>query len=99
MIIKDPDGILSDRGIENYLALLRLIASNYSLLKNNSALISSMKKSRFLIGIKNKDPPHGADVVYQLAVANDIFIIDDTVVGQLFNALGYICYFYDLEPL
>ena len=88
MIIQEPDVMLSDRGVENYLALLRQIASNYMSLKHDSKLVSCMKKSAFLIGIKSKDHSNDTDVAYQLALAKDIYLIDDTVIGQLFNVLG-----------
>ena len=88
MIIKEPDVMLSDHGVENYLALLRQIASNYMSLKHDSKLVSCMKKSAFLIGIKSKDHSNDTDVAYQLVLAKDVYLIDDTVIGQLFNVLG-----------
>ncbi len=92
MIIRDPVDVLAERGVETYLSLLRQIATNFFIIKQNSQLITKMKKSPFLIGIKRKepnvDPSSDSDVTYQLAIAQDIYLIDDTVIGQLFNALG-----------
>ena len=91
MIIHDPNHVMKDQGIENYLGLLRQIAVNYTLCKANTQLISKMKTSPFLIGIKSKElksESSNDDVQYQLSQAKDIYLIDDTVFGQLFNALG-----------
>lgn len=101
MIIQDPGDVLSKRGVENYLSLLRQIATNYSVIKQNSKLVSNMKNSPFLVGVKSKDQNpmtmNDADVVYQLAFAKDIYLIDDTVIGQLFNALGYFLLYHVIE--
>lgn len=92
MIIRDPVDVLSERGVESYLSLLRQIATHYPMMKQNSQLISNMKSTPFLIGIKRKDQntvsSNDSDVAYQLATAKEIYLIDDTVIGQLFNALG-----------
>ena len=99
MLVKTPDHFLNTMGVESYLGLLRQLAAHYSLLKNDKSLYRDMKNRPFLLGLKStsntgSDGKSGGDSLtsratqYKLAKASDIYLIDDTVLGQLFNPLG-----------
>jgi hypothetical protein len=86
-IVQDPDAYLSN-GFEEYLNLLRLIAANFRAIKTNSRLLSEMKKSAFLIGIRPVEADGATNQQYCLGRASSIYLIDDTVLAQLFQPLG-----------
>ncbi|KAJ3412284.1 hypothetical protein HDV05_000995 [Chytridiales sp. JEL 0842] len=103
-VVRDPQSFLDQLGFQKYLQMLRTIAANYYMLRQTS-LLSEMKRSAFLIGIRSENTSEGFDdrgkkgelvekaddkeqVLYQLATAGDIYLIDDTVLGQLFTPLG-----------
>jgi hypothetical protein len=96
MMVKNPQEFLSSQGVEGYLSLLRQLAAHFPLLKNQRSLLSEMKSKAFLLGIRTNEKSSGnaenknssSGTEYMLAKANDIYLIDDTVLGQLFNPLG-----------
>ncbi|TPX34353.1 hypothetical protein SmJEL517_g03025 [Synchytrium microbalum] len=122
-LVKSPRQFLDASGTEKYLGLLRRMATNFSSLSQNAALLRDMRSSAFLIGLKGdggsdvevvKSVPtvvgndaaatttlahdgiegDGAKVQVTLAKASDIYLIDDTILQQIFQPLSCI-----LEPL
>jgi hypothetical protein len=94
LLVKSPQESLDNLGFDSYLAILRQIASHYPVLKANRALLSDMKTKAFLVGFTNNssqtDSETGKEVNhFRLARAQDIYLIDDAVLGQLFHPLGY----------
>jgi Protein of unknown function (DUF3684) len=88
-LINDPNDFLAKLGSEKYLNLLMQIASHFDTLHANQKLFQDMKSSPFLIATQSSSNSEGSDGnKYQLAKASDIYLIDDTVLGQLFNPLG-----------
>ena len=107
LMVKTPQDFLNAQGVEGYLSLLRQLAAHYALLKTNRTLLSDMKSKPFLIGIKSADSvtkdgradgaANNSGTQYKLARSQDIYLIDDTVLGQLFNPLGYVLN-YEILP-
>ncbi|KAI8902649.1 hypothetical protein BC833DRAFT_616580 [Globomyces pollinis-pini] len=89
IMVKNPSEFVKNNNFEAYLELLRQIAVNYRTIKYNTSLLQEMKTSAFLIGIKiNSNEDSSKKQEYQLARASDIYLIDDTVLSQLFTPLG-----------
>jgi hypothetical protein len=114
-VIRDPQSFLEQLGFQKYMQMLRTIAANYYMLRQSN-LLSEMKRSAFLIGIRSEVPAESlsdeksasegssamkADenekVSYLLARASDIYLIDDTVLNQLFCPLGWVFCYKKLE--
>eukprot|EP00842_Homolaphlyctis_polyrhiza_P002573 jgi/Hompol1/3316/HPOL_003212-RA len=53
-VVKTPKDFLESLGVEGYLSLLRLIASTYETLRNNTSLVQQMKNSAFLLGVRSR---------------------------------------------
>ncbi|KND02056.1 uncharacterized protein SPPG_02560 [Spizellomyces punctatus DAOM BR117] len=96
-LVTNPTQFLDTLGHEKYLELIRNVATHYPTLRTDKGLQSRMRSAAWLIGIvaaggdedgaeedgKVQDQYH-----VKLARAMDIYIIDDTVVNQLFKPLG-----------
>ena len=63
------------------------MGAQYPLLKQNQNLIYEMKKSKFLIGLAQDETSKTDILIYRLGLANEIYLIDDTVIKQIFNPL------------
>ena len=88
-LVKSPRDFLDSSGIDVYMGLLRQIAANYNMLKQNSWLVSQMRNSAFLIGrVSGSLGKEDEAVRVKLAKASEIFLIDDTVLSQIFQPLG-----------
>ncbi|KAJ3194958.1 hypothetical protein HDU82_002276, partial [Entophlyctis luteolus] len=95
-LVRNPQSFMNLLGFAKYLQVLRTIAANYYQLRNVRSLAAEMRNSAFLVGVKTirdteVDAATDEDnerLQYQLAKANEIYIIDDTVLGQLFSPLG-----------
>ncbi|KAI8924001.1 hypothetical protein BC831DRAFT_428325 [Entophlyctis helioformis] len=84
--------------------LRQIAANYPSMLRHNSTLMQQMKSSAFLIGIRPEqesgsaaaaptgDQPSQSSgdsaVRFKLAVASEIYLVDDTVLSQIFRPLG-----------
>ncbi|KAJ3134361.1 hypothetical protein HK100_003665 [Physocladia obscura] len=90
-LVRNPQSFMNQLGFAKYLQVLRTIAANYYQLRSNRSLVSEMRESAFLVGVKSEQRSgDGEDdnLQYQLAKAKEIYIMDDTVLGQLFTPLG-----------
>ncbi|KAI8616956.1 hypothetical protein BC830DRAFT_1115804 [Chytriomyces sp. MP71] len=102
-LVRNPQSFFNQLGAARYLQVLRTIAANYYQLRHNRSLVTEMKRSAFLLGVKTEASRRAsieiaADTLekdededkinYQLARADEIHIIDDTVLNQIFNPLG-----------
>jgi hypothetical protein len=90
-LLNAPQDFLDRLGIEKYLDILRLISANIDSLLS-FALVAKMSEIAFLLGTRN-DQVHdhnNQSVHYELAKGKDIYLIDDTVLSQLFKPLGYL---------
>jgi hypothetical protein len=93
-LVKAPDVFVRAYGMEKYLDTLRVLASNFPHLSQQRTLLAAMKTSKFLVGVQMA--ANGADEAakvpnapqYHLAQASDIYLIDDSVLGQLFTPLS-----------
>jgi hypothetical protein len=85
-LVKNPNDFLSKLGSKKYHSLLVQIASQFESIKGPD-LISQMKKSQFLVATQEYDQTHDS-INFELASATQIYLIDDTVLGQLFMPLG-----------
>ena len=85
-VVQTPEKFL-ERGHEVYLSILRQMGAQYPLLKQNQNLIYEMKKSKFLIGLAQDETSKTDILIYRLGLANEIYLIDDTVIKQIFNPL------------
>jgi hypothetical protein len=86
-MVRDPTVYLQN-GFSEYLDLLRQIAANFRTIKSNKTLVSQMKQSGFLVGITSHEENGQTVQKYSLGKASDIYLIDDTVISQLFQPLG-----------
>ncbi|KAJ3288068.1 hypothetical protein HDU79_005116 [Rhizoclosmatium sp. JEL0117] len=94
-LVRNPQAFMNQLGFAKYLQVLRTIAANYYQLRHNRNLVSEMRNSAFLVGVKTEtsEDENGASqedekLHYQLASAKEIYIMDDTVLGQIFTPLG-----------
>ncbi|KAI8803502.1 hypothetical protein BJ742DRAFT_828538 [Cladochytrium replicatum] len=95
-LVRTPQQMLESAGMERYLAMLRQIAANYYMLKHQHSLLSEMRNSAFLIGVREAastaEPVGDAEtppqLEYKLAKAREIHLIDDTILNQIFAPLG-----------
>ncbi|KAJ3065081.1 hypothetical protein HDU98_011523 [Podochytrium sp. JEL0797] len=93
-LVRNPQGFMNQLGFAKYLQVLRTIAANYFQLRHHRGLVAEMKQSAFLVCVKaeasSEEGGSGDDekLVHQLAVAKDIYIMDDTVLGQIFMPWG-----------
>ena len=100
LLVKSSSEFLSSGDdIEKYFGILRIISGNFHMIQHNTSLLSQMKKTPFLLGLKkqagnsqNKMSEEGGKSdeepnKYKLAVAKDIFINDHTVYQRVFNVL------------
>ncbi|KAI9197496.1 uncharacterized protein BJ171DRAFT_519741 [Polychytrium aggregatum] len=95
-LARSPEKFLEKTGFEDYLAMLRQLAAHYPTLKQNRTLVRDMKSSAFLIGVVNdgqatdETGEYGSSdkLRYKLTRAGDVYLIDDTVLGQIFNPLS-----------
>ncbi|ORX44853.1 hypothetical protein BCR36DRAFT_334006 [Piromyces finnis] len=100
-IIKQPSFFLENHGYDGYLSLLRRIATNINVL--SKSLLNEMKNSPFLLCniINNEDTIDDDktkiedDILlesrsynYKLEKASNIYLIDDTILQQIFNPLS-----------
>ena len=98
-LVRDPQHYLNVCGLERYVAMLRQVALHVSSMKQDRSLIKELIKSPFMIGFRRKqadsnptsptqteDQPR--ELEYHLARAQEISIIDDSVLEQIFNPLG-----------
>ncbi|KAF9371790.1 hypothetical protein CPB97_001717, partial [Podila verticillata] len=101
LVIRSPNDFLNrNGGVENYKSVLRQIASHMHVIRTQKALVNEMIKSPFLLGEKritedsegneDEDPSNVGQVVvqYKLARASEIYLIDDTVLQQIFTPLS-----------
>lgn len=94
MLVRSPEQNLKMMGFDGYMTVLRQLAVHYPTLQGNKKLLKEMKARAFLVGIRaNGANPTTAnspepETLFKLARAEDIYLIDDTVLGQLFNPLG-----------
>ena len=96
-LISEPAGIFSILGDARYLELLRSIADSWRTLKKDKALARDLKASRCLLAYKEipstdarneneeEDEADSGIKLWQLATANQIVIIDDTITYNLFR--------------
>lgn len=106
MVVKDPQRFWNlSGGAERYLSMLRQLAGQYHQLRGERKLMSEMRSTPFLVGIKRNQMPEDdegnnssgsttEDFTYRLAKASDIFITDDSVAQQIFSPLSV-----PMEPL
>ncbi|KAI9333392.1 hypothetical protein BDR26DRAFT_608068 [Obelidium mucronatum] len=101
-LVRNPQSFMNQLGFGKYLQVLRTIAANYYQLRNNRNLVAEMRNSAFLVGVKTESNDAGSQqqqdedgfadenekLHYQLASAKEIYIMDDTVLGQIFTPLG-----------
>ncbi|KAF9330531.1 hypothetical protein BG006_006519 [Podila minutissima] len=104
LVIRSPHDFLNrNGGVENYKSILRQIASHMHVIRTQKALVNEMIKSPFLLGEKrisqDTEDPEGGEgedsanmgqvvVQYKLARASEIYLIDDTVLQQIFTPLS-----------
>lgn len=86
-LISSPSNTLLTLGSTKYLSLLLQIASQVPNLQNNPSLFNQMKSSRFLIATNNHSEQKDS-LNYVLSKPSEVYLIDDTVLGQLFKPLG-----------
>ncbi|KAI8829064.1 hypothetical protein BJ741DRAFT_538973 [Chytriomyces cf. hyalinus JEL632] len=102
-LVRNPQSFMNQLGFAKYLQVLRTIAANYYQLRHNRTLVADMRKSAFLVGVRS-EPSEATEVTadslekaedeeeeklhYQLARADEIYVMDDTVLGQIFTPLG-----------
>ncbi|PRP80386.1 hypothetical protein PROFUN_11984 [Planoprotostelium fungivorum] len=85
----------SNVGYDRYLAVLRMISTNLQSITQVPKLLDNMKKSPFLLGIRrtedHNEMEEGQDKPvmehYELAVARDICLVDNTLLRQIFSPL------------
>ncbi|KAI3659144.1 hypothetical protein MP638_006834 [Amoeboaphelidium occidentale] len=85
-IMKDPRGFLKGCGsVDRYLAYLRQIAVHFDIIQSQTPKIaSSMVSIPFLVAQKFKASSND-EMEYDLMIAKDIVIVDDTMLRRLFN--------------
>ncbi|KAJ3116936.1 hypothetical protein HDU96_008336 [Phlyctochytrium bullatum] len=95
-LVASPESFLAELGYDKYLQILRTIAASYFAIRQDSALLKRMKESPFLVGVrstetdkKEKKEVDNTRMEFELARAQDIYLIDDPVMNQLFVPLGY----------
>ncbi|KAG9304270.1 hypothetical protein G9A89_019832 [Geosiphon pyriformis] len=101
LLVRSSHEFLND-DVERYLSVLRMIAVNFNVIRQNSQLYTDMKRSAILLGFKkpikdsnSKPGPHdidrtdddNSDNVCQLAIAKDIFLNDSSTHQRMFNPL------------
>ncbi|KAI9105922.1 hypothetical protein DFS34DRAFT_601439 [Phlyctochytrium arcticum] len=96
-LVANPVQFLDDMGHEKYLDLIRNVATNWAIIRSNRTLLQKMSTAAWLVGIVASDEmddetsegkPNNVQYHIKLARAVDIYIVDDTVVNQLFKPLG-----------
>ncbi|KAG0338943.1 hypothetical protein BG000_003116 [Podila horticola] len=104
LVVRSPHDFLNrNGGVENYKSVLRQIASHMHVIRTQKVLVNEMIKSPFLLGEKrinqDSEDPEGGEgedsanvgqvvVQYKLARASEIYLIDDTVLQQIFTPLS-----------
>ncbi|KAI8818837.1 uncharacterized protein EV422DRAFT_167088 [Fimicolochytrium jonesii] len=90
-LVTSPAAFLETLGHEKYLNALRTVATHFEEIRGNAKLLSAMRAAHWLIGIVASGTGEGEEEgTYQvkLARAVDVYLVDDTVVSQLFKPLG-----------
>ncbi|KAJ3023841.1 hypothetical protein HKX48_000529 [Thoreauomyces humboldtii] len=91
-MVATPETYLESLGHEKYLDMLRTVATNFAQLKGDSTLLRDMQAKAWLIGVgaSNQSGDETREGVHyvKLARADEIFLIDDITVNQLFAPLG-----------
>ncbi|KAJ3270556.1 hypothetical protein HDV01_007706 [Terramyces sp. JEL0728] len=87
-LIQNPDRFLENlnNNHSSYLEIIRILATNITTMQQHSQMYKLMKRSAFLPAFQYDDK--GSSNNFQLASANDIYLIDDTILAQLFQPLG-----------
>ena len=99
-VMMSPETFMGN-DIPKYLGLLQLLASQWYVLSQQKSLVREMKKRKWLLGIRtirenfNSPDTIGKEEVvlnqpleYSLASAQEICLIDDTVILKIFQPLS-----------
>jgi hypothetical protein len=87
-LVENPERFLNG-DFENYLSLLRQVAANFDQIKRISTLVKQMKNTNFLAAVHYVEDTDGkTKQKYWLARPEDIYLIDEIVLAQLFQPLG-----------
>ncbi|KAJ3343723.1 hypothetical protein HDU93_006635 [Gonapodya sp. JEL0774] len=83
-VLQNPPEYLQRVKIEKYIGLIRKIAT---LTLSSTNLLSDMTRVPWLIGFVSEGVGDDQKVVFKLGKAGDIYLVDDSVLKQLFNPL------------
>jgi len=103
LVARSPREFLKHEGVDRYRSILRQIATHLDAIKSNESLLDELRQSPFLLGeITIQNEPSGSSesmadgrqdmnmgqvVKYELAPASDIYLVDDSVLQQIFTPL------------
>ncbi|KAK3823313.1 MAG: hypothetical protein J3Q66DRAFT_295609, partial [Benniella sp.] len=103
LVARSPGEFLKHEGVDRYWSILRRIAIHLDAIKSNESLLAELRRSPFLLGeitIQNEASGSsesmadgrqvmnmGQVVKYELALASDIYLVDDSVLQQIFTPL------------
>ncbi|KAJ3323119.1 hypothetical protein HDV06_002131 [Boothiomyces sp. JEL0866] len=87
-IIQSPQNFLENlqSNFQTYLEVIRILATNLTQIQQHSLIYRQMRISPFLPAYQYNE--EGSLNNFQLACAKEIYLIDDTVIAQLFQPLG-----------
>ncbi|KAJ3313963.1 hypothetical protein HDV04_001269 [Boothiomyces sp. JEL0838] len=87
-IVQDPIKFLQNlqSNYQSYLEIIRILAANSAQIQQRSQIYKLLKTSPCLPAYQYNE--EGGSDSFRLAIAKDIYLIDDTVVAQLFKPLG-----------
>jgi len=103
LVARSPRKFYVHEGVDRYRSILRQIATHLDAIKTNESLLNELRRSPFLLGemtIQNEasgssesmtdgrqDTNMDPVVKYDLALASNIYLVDDCVLQQIFNPL------------
>ena len=85
-LAKNPEAFLEKSSPETYLSMLRQIGASYQQIRQDYSLLALMKNSAFLLAFQQAQNG-GAEKTFSLALANDIYLVDDPILQQVFKPL------------